>query len=249
MPRLLGRIQPNFARYQVLPRFAALAPQLPAPPAALDFTAGGAGYAGTLGNTTAGDCTIAGVGHLIQGWTAMTGRPTVAFSDEQALAVYSQVEGYDPQTGQPDNGMDETDVLDDWKTGAGLFGTTLVDYATVDPTNIQHIQQTIWVYGGIYLGLMLPRSAEQQTDAGQPWTRPWFSPILGGHCVVSQKYDQTYLYVDTWGQLQPVAWDFVQAYFDAAYAPLSPLWIGADSKTPNGLDLAGLTADLAAVAN
>lgn len=246
MPRFLGRNQSNFARYQALPRFAALSDQLPAPPASVDFTAGGAGYAGTLGNTTAGDCTIAGVGHLIQGWTAMTGRPVV-FTDAQALAEYSRVEGYDPATGQPDDGMDETVVLEGW-TGAGLYGTKLTAYSTVDPTNLTHIQQTIWVFGGIYLGLMLPRSAEQQTDAGQPWTRPWFSPILGGHCVVSQKYDQTYLYVDTWGQLQPVAWDFVQAYFDAAYAPFSRLWLDAQGKSPGGLDAAALMGDLPAVA-
>lgn len=245
--RKLGRIRPSKARLAALPLFGALlAPQLPAPPAALDFTSGGPAYAGTLGNTRAGCCTISGVGHLTQGWEAFHGRPA-AFGDDQALALYSELEGYDPRTGQPDNGLVETDVLDYWVRN-GLFGSRLNAYSTINPSNATHIKQSIWVYGGVYLGLMLPESAERQTDAGAPWTVSWFTRMLGGHCVVSQKYDDNYLYVDTWGILQPVTWDFVYRYFDAAYAPYSPLWLDSQGKSPGGLDAAGLSADLLYVA-
>lgn len=248
MPRFLGRIAPSKARLAALPMFAALAPQLPAPPRQIILTEAEAAitYAGTLGNTTAGDCTIAGVLRLMQRWSATNG-PALAFTDEQALAIYSQLEGYNPATGEPDNGLVETDVLDDWK--GGLAGNTLAGYSSINPADLLHIQQTIDVYGGAYLGLMLPESAERQTDAGQPWTVPWFSPILGGHCVPAFEYDDYYLYCGTWALRQPVAWDFVLRYFDAAYAPADSLWLGPDGKTPGGLDLAALTADLPAVAN
>lgn len=249
MPRCLGRIAPSKARLAALASFAAVSAQLPAPPKSIILPAdkAAAAYAGTLGNTTAGCCTISGAGRLIQAWSALNGRP-VAFTDAQALAEYSRVEGYNPATGLPDDGMVETDLLDDWVRG-GLFGNRLASYRSVNPRNVVHIKQTIWVYGGIYLGLQLPESAMQQTDEGRPWTLPWFSRILGGHCVVGLEYDESYLYCGTWGLRQPVSWDFVSYYFDAAYALLDSLWLGADGKTPGGLDLAGLTADLHYVAN
>lgn len=249
MPRFLGRNKPSAARLAALPMAAPVLAQLPAPPARILLTEPEAAvaYAGTLGNATAGDCTIAGVGHLIERWSASVG-PAVAFTDAQALAIYSQLEGYDPATGQPDDGLVETDVLDAWQR-SGLYGNTLAGYSTVDPRDANHIRQTIWVYGGIYLGLDLPQSADQQTDAGQPWTVPLWSPILGGHCVVGLEYDANYLYVGTWGRRQPVAWDFVLRYFDAAYAPANAAWVGPDGKTPGGLTLADLTGDLPFVAN
>lgn len=246
--RKLGRIRPEPRRLAALPHFASVAMQLPAPPAALDFTAGGAAYAGALGNQTAGDCTLAGVGHLIQGWSAINGHP-IAFGDDAALALYSELTGYDPKTGQPDDGLVETDVLDRWKTPVGLYGNRLADYAFTSPRSVLHVKQAIWVYGGIYLGLNLPEAAERQTDAGEPWTIPWFSRDLGGHCVVAQKYDEAYLYVDTWGLLQPVEWAFVRKYFDAGYAVFNPAWLDATGHTPGGLDAAGLAADLFAVAD
>lgn len=249
MPRFLGRVKPSAQRLARLAPFAAVATQLPAPPAQIILPESIAtpAYAGTLGNTTAGDCTIAGAGRLIQAWSAANGNP-VAFSDEQALAEYGAVEGYDPATGQPDDGCVETDVLDYW-VKTGMYGNKLDSYAAVQPASLDHVRQTIWVFGGIYLGLDLPRSAEEQTDAGQPWTDPFWSPILGGHCVVGLEYDENYIYVGTWGVRQPVSWDFFVRYFDAAYALANAAWIGADGKCPGGLVLSALVGDLPYVAN
>lgn len=247
MPRRLGRLVPDRSRLVSLPQFAAVAPQLPDPPAAVNYGTP-QGYAGTLGNETAGDCTVAGLLRLQQNWAALQGQ-TLAFTDDQALAIYSQLTGYDPSTGQPDPGMDETVVLDDWAS-AGFMGNQLSAYCSVDPSNLTHVKQSIQTFGGVYLGLMLPRSAMEQTDAGQPWRVALLGRgILGGHCVVSFEYDESYLYVGTWGERQPVEWSFVERYFDAAYGVLDPLWIGADGLSPSGLDLSALTADLPAVAN
>lgn len=248
--RHLGRLRPPPHVSSALPLAAAVLAQLPPPPDQVILTEveAAATYSGTLGNTTAGDCTIAGVGHLLQRWSLASSPAPIAFTDAQALAIYSQLEGYDPATGQPDNGLMETDVLAAW-TGGGLFGNRAAGYATVSISSVDHIKQTIDVYGGIYLGLDLPRSAEEQTDAGVPWTEPWFSPILGGHCVAGFEYDPNYLYVGTWGIRQPVAWSFVERYFDAAYAVADAAWLTATGRTAAGLDLSGLVGDLPAVAN
>jgi len=245
-----GRIRPERAALDALPRFAAspAVQSLPNPPASCN-QATPASYSGTLGNTTAGDCTIAGVLRLMQSWSSRTAATPLQFTDAQALDVYSALEGYDPATGQPDNGMVETDVLDYW-VKTGVYGNKLAGYSAIDPQEIEHVKQAIWIYGGVYLGLSLPEVAEQQTNAGQPWDLSWYqSRVLGGHCVVGLEYDETYIYVGTWGQRQPVTWRFFQRYFDAAYAPANGLWIGPEGKTPGGLTMDGLTADLNYVAN
>src|ERR1035438_8289552 len=48
-----------------------LTPALPPPPAAADWTKGQTSW-GMMMNDTLGDCTIAGVGHAVQVWTANT---------------------------------------------------------------------------------------------------------------------------------------------------------------------------------
>jgi hypothetical protein len=248
-----GRIRPAAAVLAALPAFAlsSLAATLPPAPSQMIFTeeVASPSYAGTLGNSTAGDCTIAGALRLQQSWTARTRPSALQFSDQQALADYSALSGYNPATGANDTGLVETDVLDYW-TKTGFEGNKLAGYATLDPRNIDHAKQSIATFGGVYLGLNLPASAEEQTDAGQPWTVPWLIPrILGGHCVVGLEYDEYYIYVGTWAKRQPVAWDFYLRFFDAAYAPVDALWIEASGLSPSGLGLAALTADLPAVAN
>lgn len=252
MQRCLGRIVPLATKLAFLPKFAASAAmaQLPDPPRQVILTEAVATptYAGTLGNTRAGCCTISGLLRCQQSWSARARGKPISYTDEQALAVYSSLSGYDPATGANDTGLVETDVLDYWAK-SGVYGDVLAGYSSIEVSNIRHVKQAIDLYGATYLGLNLPESAEQQTAAGQPWTLPWFSRQLGGHCVPAFEYDDYYVYVGTWGDRQPVAWDFYLRYFDAAYAPADPLWIGPDGKTPGGLDLSGLTADLNYVAN
>ena len=47
-----------------------------------------------LANDRAGDCTCAGVGHVIQQWTAYTDATPVVTNDAEVLAAYSAVSGY-----------------------------------------------------------------------------------------------------------------------------------------------------------
>ena len=84
MARCLGRLRPSAAKMASIQRFAA-SPQmqaLPAPPASCN-QATPASYAGTLGNTTAGDCTIAGALHLMQSWTSKTRYSSEQFTDSR----------------------------------------------------------------------------------------------------------------------------------------------------------------------
>ena len=248
-PDACGRLRPSAAKMASIQRCS---PHRPGDPGAARAPAScnqatPASYAGTLGNTTAGDCTIAGALRLMQSWSSRTTATPLAFTDQQALSIYSTLSGYDPSTGANDTGLVETDVLDYWSK-SNFEGNTLAGYSAINPQDVEHVKQAIWVYGGVYLGLSLPETAEQQTAAGQPWDLVWYYPrVLGGHCVVGLEYDENYIYVGTWGVRQPVSWGFFARYFDAAYAPADSLWIGADGRTPGGLGMDGLTADLSYV--
>ena len=65
---------------------------LPPPPAAVDWTAG-AGQLGMMANDRLGDCTCAGLAHLIQVWTGNAKPPAVVWSDDQVIAAYEQHRG------------------------------------------------------------------------------------------------------------------------------------------------------------
>jgi hypothetical protein len=198
-------------------------------------------------NDTIGDCTCAAAGHLIQCWSTNAGAPTVP-TDDQVVVAYSAITGYDPATGTNDNGAAELDVLNYWRH-TGIAGNKLSSYVAVDPTRPQEVCDAIWLFGGVYLGLEMPESAEQQTAAGRPWTTVWYSPIIGGQAVPAVGYDPQYLKVITWGQVQLVGWEFLARRCDEAYALLNSDWISSRGTSPSGFDLKTLESDLASLRN
>ena len=108
--------------------------------------------------------------------------------------------------------------------------------------------QARWVYGGFALGLRLPSSAEQQFDAGQPWTVPWFSPIAGLHEVFICDYDASGLYLVTWGRRILAEWNFIFHYAIDAHAMTTTAYLRADGTTPGNLTADQLLVDQSAVA-
>ncbi len=197
-------------------------------------------------NDRIGDCTCAAAGHLIQCWTANAAERATVPTDDEVVTAYSAVAHYDPATGANDNGAVELDVLNFWRQ-IGIAGNRLAAYTAVDPTNADHIRQAIWLFGGLYLGLVLPQSAEQQTVSGKPWISVWYSPIVGGHAVPAVGYDDQYVNVVTWGQVQLVAWEFLTRHCEEAYALVDQDWIRRAGTSPSGFDMASLEADLAEV--
>ena len=228
--------------------------QLPPPPPSVDYTRAVKGGWGMMANDKVGDCTCAAAGHLIMEWTADTDRQ-VDPDDKQILAAYSAITGYDPATGANDNGAVETDVLNYWRK-TGVAGHQILAYAALEPGNTQHVQDAIDLFGGAYIGLALPVSAQTQSV----WSVPPGGPhgagkpgSWGGHAVPVMGYDSHGLTVITWGATKLMTWQFWAAYCDEAYAVLSMDFLKADPTNPNdpvapsGFDLAALQADLKAV--
>lgn len=200
---------------------------------------------GMMANDALGDCTIAGCGHAIQTWTEVINQ-RITIPDADIIKYYSLWDGYvvgDPST---DNGGIELDVLNQWRQ-QGLNGHQLLAYAAVNPHDQIEVRQAIALFGGTYIGLSLPISAQNQdvwdvvqTSDGQPGS--W-----GGHCVWCLAYDKDSITCVTWGVLKKMTWRFWENYCDEAYALLSPDFLNNQGIAPSNFDLSTLQADLSII--
>jgi hypothetical protein len=199
-----------------------------------------------MANDHVGDCTCAAAGHLIMDWTFNEGPQAVIPADKQILAAYSAITGYDPKTGANDHGAVELDVLNYWRR-TGIANRKILAYAALEPGNQGHVRDALFLFGGCYLGLALPISAQRQ----KVWSVPpggakgeGAPGSWGGHAVPIVGYDSRGLTAITWGAAKRMTWEFLNVYCDEAYAVLSGDWTGADMRAPNGVDLKSLEADL-----
>jgi len=225
---------------------------LPAPPSAIDWTRGLTQW-GAMKNDVIGDCTCAAAGHMEEVWAwNSTSAPDLTVSDDQVISAYSAVTGYDPKTGANDNGAVETDVLNYWMN-TGIAGNKIDAYARVQVTNVTAVKQAIAMFGGAYLGIELPLSAQIQIEWDTP-KRGWFKRLFhagsddtpgswGGHAVPVVGYDENGLTCITWGETKRLTWAFFEKYCDECYAIVSPQWF-KDGRDPDGLDLETLKSDL-----
>jgi hypothetical protein len=158
------------------------------------------------------------------------------------LAAFDRVKIVDPQTGE--EGAIELDVLRDWrKHGVGRH--RIGAFARVSTSDHRLVQAAAWIFGGLYIGLALPLSAQYQ----ETWA--WNGSLTGddrpgswgGHAVDVVRYGADGLTIVTWGSLKAMTWAFWNRYCDEAYCIISTDFLDGD-QAPNGFDLAALRADL-----
>jgi len=222
---------------------------LPPPPASSSWTPKVKTW-GMMKNDVIGNCAIAGTGHLVEVWTANEAGSEVVIPDAQIVAAYSAISGYNPKTGAHDDGCVLIDVLNYWRS-KGVGGHKIGSYMQVDPHNHTFVEDAVYLFGGAYIGLQLPISAQSQTGTGKTWAVPkqglkgnGAPGSWGGHCVDLFSYDQAGLTCCTWGALQKMSWQFLDAYCDELFAVLSPDWV-SKGRSPNGFNMAQLQTDLA----
>jgi len=216
-------------------KYLATAPvPLPAPPAKVDWTKGQSNW-GMMKNDALGCCTIAGCAHAIQVWSQALGKE-ITLSDDNVIAMYEKWDGYNPNDPNTDCGGIELDVLTDWRQ-QGFFGHGLNAFVSVNPKNLQEVKQAINLFGGVYIGVALPLSAQEQNT----WDVVTNEPTLtapgswGGHCVYVPTYDEKTLTCITWGQTKTMTNAFWNEYVDEAYALLGTDWISATGTDPEGM--------------
>jgi hypothetical protein len=222
-----------------------LTPALPPPPAAADWTKGIAQW-GMMLNDKLGDCTIAGVGHAVQVWTA-NASSEVTVPDSTVENYYEQWDGYVPGNSSTDNGGVELDVLNDWQKG-DFAGHKLLAFADPKVSNLVEIRQSIALFGGVYIGLSLPLTAQTQEvwDVVPKGGAKAKKGSWGGHCVYVPKYDANGFTCITWGQPKTMTVAFWKKYCDEAHTLLSQDWLTAKGS-PDGFDQAQLQTDLGAI--
>jgi len=191
-------------------------------------------------NDRIGNCTYAGVDHLNRAWNVEAGEHDKLPTEHQIEAAYFL------ETGGEDTGCVEADVLKRWHT-EGLFGEKIAGYAPVPPKNLLALHQAVAFFGGCYLGIECPQSAQEQFEANEPWTYVEDSPIEGGHCVVALGYGPNGgLHVATWGGVAVLEASFLAHFLTESWVVLSNQFVERNGDSL-GLDLAALQADLARV--
>jgi hypothetical protein len=217
-----------------------LTSKLPPAPKSVDWTKGITDF-GQMLNDQLGCCTIAGIGHAIQIWSANAGTECT-LSDADILDAYEKWDGYDPSDPATDQGGIELDVLTHFKRD-GLAGHELIAFADPTVLNLDEVRQAINLFGGVYIGLSLPASAQTQDvwdvaagSIGTPGS--W-----GGHAVFVPKYDQMSFTCITWGVQKTLTIPFWRKYTDEAHALLSGDWLTA-TGSPVGFNRELLESDL-----
>ncbi len=199
---------------------------------------------GLMLNTSIENCTIASAAHLIIEWTADNGRPIIP-TDEHIIKAYSAVTGYNPKTGENDDGANQLDVLRHWRK-KGIAGHKVMAYIKLDHKNHDHIKHACYLFGGCYAGFLLPKTAWHQPMwrltslglRGRGKVGSW-----GGHAVAIIGYDKKGLTCVTWGQTKRLTWAFWDAYCEEAYAVVSHDF-ATKKGSPSGFDLEMLEKDL-----
>ena len=203
---------------------------------------------GDMGNLKINLCTCAAAGHFIMTWTSSTGRLKRP-KDHTILNAYCALTNYDPKTGEHGEGVEAIRCLKYWRK-YGISGHQIIAFAKLEDKNRQQLIQTIYLFGGCYVGLNLPKSAERQYNTTKKWAiarggkkrdakkGSWF-----GHAVLITGYKDEELRIVTWGQEMIMTLDFWEAYAEESYAVFSESFITND-KTPTGIGIDVLRNDI-----
>lgn len=217
---------------------------LPTPPPTVNWTKGNVNW-GAMLNDQLGCCTIAGVGHAIQVWSA-NAASEVTVPDSTILSYYEQWDGYTPDDPSTDQGGIELDVLNAWKK-YGFSGHSLIGYADPSVSNIVEVRTAINLFGGVYIGMNVPNFVMQNPNPGTVWdVVSDDGGIDGGHAVFVAGYDAGTFTFISWGQVFKMTTAYWSKYVDEAHALLSADWLAAKGA-PNGFNLQQLQTDLAAI--
>jgi hypothetical protein len=199
---------------------------------------------GPMLNNNLGDCTCAGIGHLIQAWTAEIGSQVI-LPDSVILDLYEKTCGYTPSDPSTDQGGVELDILNYWRKNP-IQGNPLDSYVALDFKNDQKVKESIYYFGGTYTGVELPLAWQTAKvwdiatgNAGVPGS--W-----GGHCVPFVDYNETGPVCISWEEYIQITWAAVAEYWTEAYCLFSPSMIYG-GKSIEGFDVDALRADMQAI--
>ena len=238
MTRLLGK-QAAVPDPRVPSLKAVMETRAPPPPSSNWYA--GVGEWPLLANDIAGDCVPAGALHCIAQRMTYAGKP-VTFSDKDALDLYSQWTGYNPDDPLTDNGTLMSDAMARWaRDGIALPDGGLdkpTAYVTVNHKSLTQLRLAIAQCGSVMMGINCPE-AWLETKYLMDILDSDMPTYVGGHCILLVGYLPTDLGVEfdviSWGYRYRMTWRAMQRTADEAYAILDPDWLDKDGVNPGGV--------------
>jgi len=200
-------------------------------------------------NDSVGDCAIAGSIEEVRLANALAGK-TVNFTDATAIENYSAITGYVPGDPSTDQGTDVHELYD-YRKATGIIDADgqrhkILAYAGLTPGDFDEALIALSLFpSGVGIGIQVADFCEDQFDAGQPWhPEPGYHAIEGGHYVpLVGATDRHTGLLYTWGAVQGITAPFYAEYNTVAAVALTAEMF-VDGKSPTGLDMARLRADL-----
>jgi hypothetical protein len=194
---------------------------------------------GMLGNDQYGDCGVAGLEHVFMAAAKDVNNTETFPTDEQAVSYYLKYT----------KGQDTGVVLSQYLAYVrknGYYGKKVQAYAPVAVHDVPTLQTAVWLYDAVYTGITVTDQMMTDFDDDKPWTmESTEGEVDGGHCVPIVGYDSQYLYIVTWGKIQPVAYPAWHQMSSEAWAIMvGELSVGDG----HGINWAALEADLNLVA-
>ena len=198
-------------------------------------------------NDQLGDCTCAGIGHCAGAQSKFGAGSELLYSNAQIELLYERAAGYVPGDPSTDQGATLQQILSYVKGNPSILpGYTLDAYAQLGNIDWAGLTTALKLFGTVYLAVNLPQSAEDQFNAGEPWTYVGDEPV-GGHCITLTGFDggENSGRVATWGKSdQKVQMEWWNQYGSEAWVPYSKVWLRTNGEAPNGLNEADLLDDM-----
>ncbi len=228
-------------------------PELANPPAAVSRPHPGFQW-GMLANDKLGDCVIAMMLHSIEDFHLDAGTPPPAFTDQDAISIYSAITGYSPNKPNSDQGTDESAAMHYWET-SGLSTSDGVDHkivatVAVDPSNLNECRIAIDEFVDLQIGVALPLTAQGQTEwtvVGNGKTGKSAPGSWGGHGIPYREYDAETFKCVTWGAELLLTAPFHRAYVQEAHVVVTQEMLDKSGVGPSGVAWDELIADIKAL--
>jgi hypothetical protein len=206
------------------------------------------------GNDEWGDCVFVSEANGLVRLERTESRRTISINEEVVVGKYKTMTGSQSPGDGKDQGYVILDALKDWRNNGWTVGKKtykIAAYGELDKNDGRELRQAIWLLGGIYIGVGLPRYVSGLVRNGvKTWdvvptetqdTQPW---SWGGHAMFAKRYDKDGIYVLTWGTEVKLTNAFVARYCDEAWAVVDDLQ-GRSTR----IDVAALTHILRGIAD
>lgn len=164
-----------------------VAATMPKPPAIFGYAHLLPTDIGMDGNDAEGCCAPCAAAHGFMILDLIAGRKLPPFSTKSVLKLYSEVAGYIPGDPSTDQGTDYRTMLNylrktGMKDDAGKVHK-IGAFALIEKANLTELDEALYLFGHVFIGVDLPDSAQTQFGDGKPWTVVKGSKIDGGHAI------------------------------------------------------------------